>query len=490
MSAPVVAVIGAGMGGLAAAIDLAAAGYRVNVYERSDQLGGKLHGISVGGHVIDSGPTVFTMRWIFDALFENAKRPLEDYVTLDRASTLARHRWLDESQLDLYEEIDASVAAIEAFSDQANAAAYRGFVRDAGKIFDTLDHSFMRASRPNAVQLTHRVGWTRVTDLLATKPFISLWNELHRRFTDQRLVQLFARYATYCGSNPFLAPATLMLIAEAERRGVWYVRGGMTFLAQGFARLLSDLGGSIHLNTPIEELRFNGRNRAELISGESRFAADAVVFNGDSEALATGLLGPTIQRSTAPRTDTQFSLSAVTLSTVAPISGIDLAHHTVLFSNDYRSEFNTLWERQALPDEPTLYLCCPAPDDLEQAKTERPAFILANAPARHFDDAAYAEYQRRIESTLSRHGVVIDWSKAEIVRQTPTRFEERFPGSRGALYGRPTHGFAGSFMRPGAGTRQPGLFLSGGSVHPGAGVPMATQSGRIAAAAVRRYLGH
>ena len=484
-SRPSVAVIGAGMGGLSAAIELASAGCEVTVYEAASVVGGKLHTQQIGDQHIDSGPTVFTMRWIFDALFEAAGRFLDDYVELTGAESLARHHWLDGSSLDLFTDLDRSCSAIEAFSSVRNADAYRRFVLDAGRVFDTLDHSFMRAPRPSPLRLASNVGWTRLGDLLATRPLRSLARELDQRFDDPRLVQLFARYATYCGSNPYLAPATLMLIAEAERRGVWYVRGGMMGLARGLRRLLEELGGELRLATAVEELAGLADGRIQLTDerGERQIVS-AVIFNGDSQALAEGRLGRWATTATPHRKAADFSLSAVTLSLVGEAGGKPLAHHTVCFSDDYKGEFDTLWQRRQLPETPTLYLCAPA-----SGTATRPIFVLANAPPDVFEDAALNDYQHRMLATLERHGILLQFAPDACIRRSPGDFAERFPASRGALYGRPTHGFAGSFTRPGAETGRPGLFTAGGSVHPGAGIPMATQSGRLAANAALAYLG-
>lgn len=484
---PQLAVIGGGMGGLSTAIEAAGRGVAVTLYERAATLGGKLREVTVGEHRIDSGPTVFTMRWIFDALFGAVDRRLEDYVALHQASTLARHRWQDGSQLDLFAELDRSCDAIAAFSDASNANAYRSFVASSGQIFDTLDHSFMRAMRPGPVQLARNVGLRNVGDLLATKPFRSLWAELNHRFSDPRLVQLFARYATYCGSNPFLAPATLMLIAEAERRGVWYVQGGMQRLAEGLERLLHELGADIQTRSGVDAIeRQRDGSFVLTVQGQQSPRFDAVVFNGDSQALASGALGETVCRATPARKQSGFSLSAVTWSLTGAISGNELSHHTVLFGSDYRREFQQLWHEQALPDSPTIYIC--APELTNSSVSERPLFLLANAPSRPLDEAELEGYTERVQQAIAGHGVTIDWGSATAVRTTPNRFAELFPGSRGALYGRPTHGFAGSFSRPGTTTSVPGLFLAGGSVHPGAGVPMATQSGRLAGQAAATYV--
>ncbi|MEM1260873.1 MAG: 1-hydroxycarotenoid 3,4-desaturase CrtD [Pseudomonadota bacterium] len=480
-------VVGAGMGGLAAAAELAATGWHVTQFERHAVPGGKMREVDVAGRSIDSGPTVFTMRWVFDALFAACGKELADYVDIRAADDLARHSWHDGSRLDLFADTERSVAAIEAFSDAANAAAYRQFVADSGRIFDTLDAPFMRASRPSMLELSLRVGLLRTGDMLATKPFISLWRELGRRFSDPRLQQLFGRYATYCGSSPFAAPATLMLIAEAERRGVWYVDGGMQRFAESLGRLGRELGVEQHFGTGVSEiLTADGRVSGVIDDTGAVHSSAVVIYAGDTDALADGLLGAGPRLAVRRRAPNERSLSAITLSLLGNVSGWELGHHTVLFGDNYPEEFAAIFDRGELPAVPTLYLCAQDREsDPSAAPHEERLFVLMNAPATELDDDSLDRARQRIDAQLTAHGLTVTGSAANTVMTSPNEFGRRFAGSHGSLYGRVTHGWLGSFQRSGSASRVPGLYLAGGSVHPGAGIPMAAQSGRLAAAAVQ-----
>ncbi|MFK7914572.1 MAG: 1-hydroxycarotenoid 3,4-desaturase CrtD [Pseudomonadales bacterium] len=482
MSSCQAVIVGAGMGGLAAGIELAAAGFQVTLFEQSHTVGGKMREVQVHDAAIDSGPTVFTMRWLFEALFRNAGRSLDDYLTLERSAMLARHAWSDGSQLDLFADLDASLAAITDFAGPTEARAYQRFVAESGRMFDTLDQTFMQTQRPGPVQLTRNLGLRRLPDLLATRPFSSLHGYLQSRFSDPRLVQLFGRYATYCGSSPFSAPATLALIAEAERRGVWAVRGGMQRLAEALATLVGELGGRVICDTPVHQLRIeHGRCVGVELADGSFQAADAVVFNGDSQALADGMLGSAAVAATPSRGPKGFSLSAVTWSMIARARGVELAHHTVCFGDDYQDEFAAAFDRRSICARPTVYVCAGPPQAAHQPGTDQALFCLINAPACSLDNGAVEQAEAAMLEQLQRCGIQLSWQPDQVVRTTPTDFSERFPASRGALYGRPTHGAMGSFSRPGSASDIQGLYLAGASVHPGAGIPMATQSGRLAA---------
>ncbi len=491
-SPPHAVVVGAGMGGLAAALDLLSAGARVTLLERQPRPGGKMREVSVAGQNIDSGPTVMTMRWIFDELFANAGLAFSEHVSLKASSLLARHSWLDGSRLDLFADQGQSRQAIVELCGPGEGKAYDRFVSKAGRTFDTLDKSFMRAQRPNALQLGMRVGLRGLPGLMAANPFVSLWRELGNIFTDPRLIQLFGRYATYCGSSPFLAPSTLMLIAEAERRGVWLVGGGMQRVADALAAAVTQAGGQIHYDSAATRVEVSqGRATGVTLASGELISADAVVFGGDSQALAEGLLGEGAAPSAQRRGDDGFTLSAITLSAVGTANDFPLAYHTVFFGDDYVDEFDAVIKRGEICDKPTVYICAQDRADHQLASPQgaERLFCLINAPPRQLSQAFIADGVSRLKAHLGQHGLSMDIAPDAQVVTSPNEFSGLFPASRGGLYGRPTHGPWGSFTRPGAATPIASLYLAGGSVHPGAGIPMAAQSGRLAAASAAADLG-
>jgi 1-hydroxycarotenoid 3,4-desaturase len=488
---PHVIVIGAGMGGLAAALDLLSYGARVTLLERYSAPGGKMREVIVNGQAIDSGPTVMTMRWIFDDLFSHAGLVFSEHLELKRSELLARHSWLDGSTLDLFSDPLTNADAISKFAGPAEARAYERFLKKSARTFETLDLSFMRNTRPTPLQLGQRLGPWGLSGLMASNPFVSLWDALRSVFSDPRLVQLFSRYSTYCGSNPFKAPSTLMLIAEAERRGVWLVAGGMQRLAEALAGAVTKQGGEIHYDAEVAEIRVaKGEVCGLRLADGSWLDADAVVFNGDSQALAEGLLGEDPIVAAKPRDSSGYSLSAITLSMVGTGSGYPLAYHTVFFGDDYRDEFDTIFRDGRICARPTVYVCAQdRVDHVPPASGTERLFLLINAPPRALDEATLAAAEQATLSHLEQHGLQLQMAAKDKVLTGPTEFGERFPGSRGGLYGWTTHGPWGSFTRPGSATPVKGLFLAGGSVHPGAGIPMAAQSGRLAAAAAAAMLG-
>jgi 1-hydroxycarotenoid 3,4-desaturase len=483
-----VIVVGAGAGGLAGAISAAAAGFDVTVVERANAPGGKMRRVRAGATEIDAGPTVLTMRWVFERLFATAGADLGARIGLEPARLLARHGWRDGAQLDLFASVEESARAVEDFSNRANAAGYRRFAADSAAMFSTLKESYIDAQRPGPLSLMARIGLFDLNKQLALKPLSSMWSALGTYFSDPRLQQLFGRYATYCGSSPFLAPATLMLVAHVEQDGIWLADGGMHGLARAMERLAKELGVSFRYGADVEaiETASSAVKAIRLADGE-RLTADSIIYNGDISALAALTAGSATTGIAPPRREAR-SLSAVTFAMTAKTTGFALAHHNVFFSDDYASEFEALTRRRTMPSIPTTYICAQDRDHhgalTDGAGSERMLFIL-NAPAdgdtRTFTTKETGQCLDQALTHLSACGLTVERTGMEFTPTTPDQFHRLFPATGGALYGRASHGFMASFQRPGARTRIRGLYLAGGSTHPGPGVPMATLSGMLAA---------
>ena len=481
-----VVVIGAGVGGLVAAVLLAARGLEVLVMEKEAAPGGKMREVTAGLARIDAGPTVFTMRWVFDEIFAAAGTRLDEHLTLTRSRVLARHAWPDGSRLDLFADRAESAEAIGRFAGAAEARGFEAFAARAARIWRTLESSFIREDRPSVLDLVAKAG---ARDLMGISPFTTFDRALGEHFRDARLRQLFGRYATYCGSSPYEAPATLMLVAHVESEGVWLVEGGMHRVAVVLAALAERLGARLQYKTGVRSItRRGGRAGGVVLADGQRVDADAVICNGDSNAVATGLFGD-LGAGVKPTAPAERSLSALTWAVQARPEGFPLLRHTVFFSDDYRAEFDAL-KRGRLPTVPTVYICAQDRGDTEPAPSAAPERLLClvNAPAT--GDAGkptreeIARCEKRTLDQLRRCGLTLSFDQQNGVTTGPAQFGTLFPATGGALYGPNAHGWAASFRRPGARTKLPGLYLAGGSTHPGPGVPMAALSGRLAASAL------
>jgi 1-hydroxycarotenoid 3,4-desaturase len=303
---------------------------------------------------------------------------------------------------------------------------------------------------------------------------------------------LFGRYATYCGSSPYLAPATLMLVAHVEQQGVWVIEGGMHQLAVALADCATALGADIRYEQEAREITLdNGRISGVMLANGELIPATKVVASTDVNALGSGLFGTEPSRATTPVRPNERSLSAITWSLVARTDGFPLSRHSIFFSRDYAREFREIFDNGAVPDDPTVYICAQdrADDDTKFAGDgDEQLLVLINAPAvgdRHtFDEAQVERYAARTFGVLERCGLKVARTPQATQVTTPSDFNRMFPATGGALYGRASHGWASSFRRPGSRTRIPGLYLAGGSTHPGPGVPMASMSGLLAASSL------
>jgi 1-hydroxycarotenoid 3,4-desaturase len=286
-----------------------------------------------------------------------------------------------------------------------------------------------------------------------------------------------------------------MLVADVESRGVYAVDGGIHQLPEALAALAEEKGATIRYDTRVREILVEkDRARGVVLDDGERLEADAVICNADAAALGAGLFGAQAQRAVAPIPAGKRSHSVVTWNLVARPQGFPMHYHNVFFPRDYRAEFKAVFDELRLPHDPTVYICAQDrgnPDAPPPTGPER-LLIVVNAPARGDTQTIPEEEIRRCEASVMRllgHCGLTLADSEEVAVTTPRHFEQAYPASGGAVFGRVNHGWWGSFDRPGTVTKVPGLYTAGGSVHPGPGIPMASISGRLAADRVLADLG-
>jgi len=482
-TAPQAVVIGAGIGGLSAALRLVAAGLQVTIVDMHAEPGGKMRTRASEAGPIDIGPTVMTMRPVFEDLFAALGERLEDHVTLHEDAILARHFWRNGSTLDLYRDPGRSVDAVGQFAGAKAAQQFTAFSAKAKRLFDTFEGPVMLSPSPSLPKLTAQV-LSNPGLIPALAPGRSLAGALASAFDDPRLQQLFGRYATYVGGSPYLSPAVLSLIWQSEASGVWSIEGGMNALARACHDLAVARGATFQFNACVDRIeQQNDRCCAVHLADGTRLPADIAVFNGDPKALVEGRLGPEA-RTTVPRAGVApRSLSAFVWGFAAEPTGVDLAHHNVFFCDDPKAEFADLAAGR-MPGDGTLYVCAQDRGHASQTGLERFEIIL-NGPPGHPSTREDRDICRtRTFETLAQLGLRFTPTPDVTHLTTPQDFAAAFPGSDGSLYGRSPHGMMATFQRPTARTSLKGLYLAGGGAHPGAGIPMACLSGKHAAEAI------
>ncbi len=479
---PKIVVIGAGIGGLAAALRLSHQGCDVTVLDMHAAPGGKMRTVPSKAGPVDAGPTVLTMRPVFEALFDDVGEVLSDHLTLRPLQTLARHYWDDGAKLDLDADPSKSLANIVATFGPKAGQQFEAFSARAKRLFAAFDAPMMQTAEPDQVAVTKTVlrNPRLIPDMAPHRTMAGL---LKSTFSDPRLAQLFGRYATYVGGSPYASPAILSLIWQAEARGVWSVNGGMHNLAQTVAKLAKARGATFHYNTTATRITRQNGQISGVQTMDGHFAADTVLFNGDPRALETGLLGEGVKQAVTRHNTDPRSLSAYVHAFAAVPDGVDLAHHTVFFGHNPKAEFAALAKGE-MPADATLYLCAQDHGQVAPNAMQRFEIIMNGPPKPRDPDKEKPPCQTQVFNRFRDFGLQFSPTPGPDTLTTPQEFDSLFPASLGSLYGRSPHGLTAAFKRPTARTKLPGLYLCGGGAHPGAGVPMATLSGQHAAAAI------
>lgn len=483
---PPIAIIGAGIGGLSAAIRLAAAGRRVIVFEQNEAVGGKMSERRTGGYRWDTGPSVITMRPVLEELFAAAGRKLADYLTLQPVEPLTRYFYPDGTILDASGDLDRMTDQIAAL-DARDVEGYRAYLAYAARLHRLTGPAFIYDEPPSWRTLLRvppgdalRIDGLRKMDT-AIRGFVR----------SPHLRQLLGRFATYVGASPYQAPATLNVIAHVELSGgVWYPQGGVYAIAQALCRLAEELGVEIRTNSPVSQISLDAAGRVRgcrLADGRAQ-PAQAVIANVDVNTVYQKLLPDHIATARRLKRLQQIepSCSGFILLLGLRQSFPALAHHNIFFSGDYPREFADIFQRGQPPTEPTIYVAITAKTEPAHAPPHSENwFILVNAPAvdGHFDWTRQAPaYRERVLDRLAEFGFEVrPFIEVEQV-MTPPDLAHHSGAWRGALYGASSNSPWTAFRRPhNRAAAVPGLYFAGGTTHPGGGVPMVMLSGRVAA---------
>lgn len=471
-----VIVIGAGVGGLASAIRLAAAGHQVEVLERNPIIGGKLATLEEGGYSFELGPTVLTMPHLFDELLQVAGTTLANEVELVRLDPQIRYRWPNGSTLDVPDDEAALVAGLELFSP-GSGLQWTRFAAHAAKVWENSEQSVLAG--PAGSPLATLARLRSPLDIGRIDGNRTLAKSAAAHFDDPRLQQLVGRSATYTGSSPFQAPATLAWLAHVERAfGCWYVMGGLGRLGDALARVATGIGVTIRLGTDVGRIAFDGRKvtGVELADGGTELA-DLVVSDVDAAHLYTDLLPHPKQAKRLDQAGRSSSAFLICAAVRGRTEGV--AHHNVLFSLHDRQEFRYLEAGQMAID-PTVYACVSSVTDPGQAPPdgENWYMLVSTPPATGIDRKLMTA---AVLNRLAERGFDLR-TRIEYTRTlAPADFDARYRAIGGAIYGTSSNGKRAALGRPSNVGPVAGLYLVGGSAHPGGGLPMVAIGARIVA---------
>ncbi|MDU0370000.1 1-hydroxycarotenoid 3,4-desaturase CrtD [Hymenobacter endophyticus] len=483
------AIIGAGIAGIATAVRLAVQGHRVTVFEAQESFGGKMHQLELpGGYRFDGGPSLFTLPHLVDELFQLAGRNPHDYFRYQRLDPITQYFFADGTRLTAWADEEQFAREVEE-KLRVPAAEVLRFLRRSGRAYEATAGTFLQKS-------LHKAGTylsPEVLKALAALPQLGLTSTMHQRhaaaFSDPRLVQLFDRFATYNGSDPYQAPATLSMIPHLEHGlGAFYPEGGIYAIAQSLVRLAEELGVEFRYQEPVLEILTNKGAVTGVRTPKGDYEFSVVVSNMDVVPTYRRLL----PRQPAPERTLGQPRSSSALIFYWGIAQRfpELGVHNIFFSQDYKREFDAIFRDKTISPDPTVYVNITA----GHTPTDAPAghenwFVMINVP--HHEGQNWPELiaQTR-QAVLRRVSQALGADVASLIRAEqvwdPPGIEARTSSFGGALYGSSSNNTLAAFLRhPNFSGQLAGLYFCGGSVHPGGGIPLCLLSARIVSSLIK-----
>ena len=485
-------VIGAGLGGLSISSLLASRGYDVTVYEKNDTYGGKMQEFEMDGYRFDTGPSLFTMPFILEKLFEECGESLSEYIFFKELDPLCRYFYQDQTIFDNYSNRAETIEEIRKFAPEDDVS-YSHFLDYSEKLYNKTADAFLF----NPLYQFSDLKGLNLIDFLGIDAFSSVSKKVDEHFQSDYLRKFFKRFTTYNGSSPFQAPATLNVIPHVElNQGGYYVEGGMYRIADALYELALSQGVKFEFRSAVQSIHVDDSTASGVIleTGDTK-EADLVVANSDATDTILNLLDENaVSRSKRKRQKSiEPSCSGFVMLLGVEKQWEELRHHNVFFSENYEQEFWQIFQEKILPDDPTIYVAntsftesAHAPDGCSNL------FVLVNSPyvtkdqdwkelGESYSSFLIDELERRSLGGLKKSIAV-----KKII--TPDDFLKLYGSNRGSIYGTSSNGLFSAFVRPRNKVRGlKNLYLVGGSTHPGGGIPLVVQSAFNAMSLIERH---
>ncbi|TDO26672.1 1-hydroxycarotenoid 3,4-desaturase CrtD [Sediminibacterium goheungense] len=480
---PSAVIIGAGVAGLAASVRLAIQGFDVKVFEQSDKPGGKLGYFETQGYHFDTGPSLFTQPDNIEELFALANEPIESYFSYRKMPDSCTYFYEDGTVVRASADIEKFAATIEQQTGEP-AENIKRYLSASGKLYENVANIFLNHSLHK-----RSVLWkSPIAKALKTVRPSHIFKSLHRLnssgFREKKVVQLFNRYATYNGSNPYKAPGMLSLIPHLEHNeGTFYPEGGMISITHALFSLAQKKGVQFFFNQPVERIiRYNNQAKGVVVDGKN-IEASIVISNVDAYFTYMRLLND--QEKARKILKQERSSSALIFYWGIKKEFAELGLHNIFFSEDYEKEFDHIFRLKKVYADPTVYVnitskCEPG----KQAPVGKENwFVMINVPAnigQHWDDLKtrcrvliIEKLNRMLKTDLS------SLIETENILD-PVLIETATGSYQGSLYGTSSNSRMAAFMRhPNFSRDIEGLYFVGGSVHPGGGIPLCLKSAKI-----------
>jgi phytoene desaturase len=481
------AVIGSGIGGIAAALRLRAKGYAVIVYEKNSYTGGKLSEIRLGNYRFDAGPSLFTLPEQVDELFHLFGENPRNHFNYRKLETVCHYFWDDGTRLNASGNTDEFLRhAAQTFAVQENTI--RRYLRKSKFIYETtapvfLDQSLHRAN--NFINFRTLKGIVRM-------PLLGIFGNLHqankKQLQHEKLIQLFNRYATYNGSDPYRAPAVLQSIPHLEfHTGAWLPEGGMQAITSALTELAKRQGIEFKLSTEVERICVENKRVVGIETENTLHKTDVIVCNSDIFTAYRSLLGELKAPERILRQERSSSALIFYWGIKKQFDALDV--HNIFFSADYREEFRLLFEGKTLSDDPTVYVHITSQHEKNDAPEKCSNwFVMVNVPGDTGQDweSLRSKIRTSVLQKLERNlGEAIEPLIEAEDYLDPRRIANRTFSHQGSLYGASSNSMFAAFLRHSnfSGSIK-NLWFCGGSVHPGGGIPLCLKSAKIAASMV------
>lgn len=485
-------VIGGGFGGLAAAIRLGAQGYSVRLIEKDRHLGGKAGVFIDGDFRSDTGPSVLTMLEEVHELLRFGKQEPDSYVEFIQGSPAFRYLYDDGTILDVHHSLDDTRQSIQSVLGNKALEEFNAFMHYARDIWNGSAPLFVQSPAPHWTDLCLLAikQWSLIPKM---DPLRSMKSGILRFVQNPYLIDLLLRYATYNGSDPRQAPATLNCIAHVELAlGGYGVVGGIEALVDALTTIAKENNVDIELGCSASEVT-RVKSKYQITTNTDIFTSNAVIVNADASHLKESLLAKPLSKTIyIPKPYSMSGWTAiyeVLIETDTPRVG-----HTVLFPKQYAQEFIDIFDHNQCPTDPTIYICAQRSchNRKPTANGTEALFVMINTPPENPDNPTtlqvWEQVEKRVRQKLQQRGLLPLNATLRWMR-TPSDLAAQYPGSRGAIYGSSSNNRFAAFTRPSNKLSDiQGLFLASGSAHPGGGMPMAMISGKHAANACHAYL--
>lgn len=487
-----ICVVGAGLGGLSAAIRLAGQGHSVDVYEKNTCPGGKAAEINKSGFRFDAGPSLLTMPFVLEELFYDSGEKLNEFVTLKKLETVCRYFYKDGTVINAYSNVDRFADELQN-KTKDTASSVLEYLKYCGRIYDLTSELFLRKSFSEANTFLNLKALKTLVNIKNIDAFRSMHEANKSFFKDEKSVQLFDRYATYNGSNPFKTPATLNIIQHVEYNlGAYIPLKGIYSITESLFQLAAKKGVSFYFNSNVEQIiHVNKTVKGIKVNGEEKFY-DILVSNSDVKFTYETLLKDTKSKVYKKYKRAESSTSALVFYWGVKGNFYELEIHNILFSENYKKEFEQLFEMNKCPDDPTIYIYISS----KYNESDAPAgyenwFVMINAP--YNTNQNWVNEINKIRKLIIKR--INDYLKIDIEEKivfeetlSPADIELNTNSTQGSIYGISSNTKFAAFMRQQNKSREyKKLYFCGGSAHPGGGIPLVLLSGKITSELINKY---